>query len=290
MVGRRPLKAGTWYEKEEQILRQQLETWLDQVTHSVDADLRAIIAPHAGYSYSGPVAAHAYKHVKPHRIKRIFLLGPSHHVPMPDCALTQVHVYHTPLGDLPIDKEVNEALSKTGLFSYMSLDDDENEHSLELHLPYIRHIMKQKTDVLLVPIMVGHLSRKMQACVGSVLAPFLESEDNFFVISSDFCHWGSRFSYTFYDETHGAIHKSIEAIDRTGMSIIESGCPHAFATYLKETRNTICGRMPISVLLEAMSRTQLRLSCKFTHYAQSNKCISRRDSSVSYAAAIIGEF
>jgi AmmeMemoRadiSam system protein B len=84
---------------------------------------------------------------------------------------------------------------------------------------------------------------------GKLLRPYLDDDETFFVISSDFCHWGKRFGYTFYDSKHGKIHKSIEALDRMGMDIIESLDPVAFTDYLKKYKNTICGRFPIIVLL-----------------------------------------
>jgi hypothetical protein len=76
----------------------------------------------------------------------------------------------------------------------------------------------------------------------------LEDEETFFVISSDFCHWGKRFGYTYHDP-NVKIHQSIEALDRKGMDIIESLDPQAFTDYIKKYKNTICGRFPIIVLL-----------------------------------------
>lgn len=168
----------------------------------------------------------------------------------------------------------------------MSNSSDEDEHSLELHMPYIMAAMKGKPFTL-VPILVGATSKSAEAEYGSLLAPYLADPGNFFVISSDFCHWGSRFNYTFYQNEHGAIHTSIEWLDKKGMDIIETGDPRDFSAYLEHYGNTICGRHPIAVLLHALEQSNIPHRIHFTKYDQSNRCTSQRDSSVSYASAIV---
>lgn len=122
-----------------------------------------------------------------------------------------------------------------------------------------------------MPILVGSISSDVEAIYGEILAPYLADSQNLFVISSDFCHWGKRFSYTYFDESCGHIHKSIEKLDKNvrdtnnrnsiqyfheffflfqGMDIIETLNPAAFSEYLKRYNNTICGRHPIGVMLQ----------------------------------------
>ena len=86
--------AGSWYESDGSYLHQQLSNWLTEATNNSTNRLkaRAIIAPHAGYTYSGPTAAYAYRHIDPTDIERVFLLGPSHHYSLNTCALTN-HCY-----------------------------------------------------------------------------------------------------------------------------------------------------------------------------------------------------
>lgn len=250
---------------------------------------RAIIAPHAGFSYSGPAAAFAYAHIEPAHIKRVFLLGPSHKFYLDGCALSPFDYYKTPVGDAAIDKEVYRALLATGKFSNMSPNEDEDEHSLEMHMPYICHVMKSNPDYTLVPILVGSINQHKENLFGEILAPYLLDPSNLFVVSSDFCHWGSRFNYTFYDAQYGPICKSIEALDKQGMDHIEDIDPQAFGDYLKATQNTICGRHPIGVLLQMLTQQKLRgkFRCRFTRYEQSSSVKSMRESSVSYASAVI---
>ncbi|SCV73443.1 BQ2448_7369 [Microbotryum intermedium] len=295
---------------------------------------KAIIAPHAGYAYSGPTAAWAYRCVDVQHIKRIFILGPSHHVALPGCALSQCDQYATPLGPLQLDKKTIAELAATGEFEWMDQQTDEDEHS------YVRKIFEGRTDISIVPILVGSLSSTSEKTYGALLEPYLRSPETLFIVSSDFCHWGARFGYTYYiprvemDVGQGealnkgsnvgagkgccTIDESIEKLDREGMRIISfdqaprrtseddvggrtpRSAHQEFNAYLKQTRNTICGRHPIGVLLGALAAWaeseyesersegsgQHRLV--WTRYEQSERVKELKGSSVSYASAFVG--
>ncbi|PNW86800.1 hypothetical protein CHLRE_02g096200v5 [Chlamydomonas reinhardtii] len=283
---RRPSHAHSWYTGEGDALDAEINKWKAAVTPLPGLPARAIIGPHAGYSYCGHVMAHAYAHINPANFKRVFLLGPSHHVFSRKCLLSSQTHYETPLGSMEIDQEVYAQLRDSGKFDSMSQDVDEDEHSLELHTPYIVHTMRGR-DFKLVPIMVGALTTDAEAAYGSLLGPYLDDPANLFVVSSDFCHWGSRFSYTFYDKSQGQIWESIKWLDETGMKIIESAEPSKFASYLEQYKNTICGRHPIGVFLNMLQHSSLRHRISFTKYDQSSKCTTPSHSSVSYAAAVV---
>ncbi|XP_053238714.1 protein MEMO1 isoform X3 [Podarcis muralis] len=101
---------------------------------------------------------------------------------------------------------------------------------------------------------------------------------------------GQRFRYSYYDESQGEIYRSIENLDKMGMSIIEQLDPVSFSNYLKKYHNTICGRHPIGVLLNAITELQkngMNMSFSFLNYAQSSQCRNWQDSSVSYAAGAL---
>ena len=250
---------------------------------------------HAGYRYSGASAAYCYQGLAKMRekVKRIFLIGPSHHMPFTGCALPSASMshYETPLGDICLDLEVIEELSKTGKekrWLRLTKEEDEAEHSLEMHLPYIYHAMGGEKGYSLVPIMVGSLESGLEDEYGEILAPFAENPQNFFIISSDFCHWGKRFNYTpFNSKTHTEIYKYITDLDRQGMDAIETESVANFRKYLHQTKNTICGRNPILVLLAIHAHSKTPFSTHFVHYAQSSQCASSSDSSVSYASALV---
>lgn len=215
--------AGSWYTSNAQQLTKQIDQWLAAVDKKAISDgelplpgARAIISPHAGYSYSGPAAAWAYRSLDLTKAKRIFLLHPSHHVYLKTAALPECHGYKTPLSDdpLPLDHTVLDKLSRISMasqgrqgdkFGTMSQHTDENEHSGEMQLPYIHRLLqklypsrKTKDYPPLVPMMIGSTSPDTERALGRVLAPYINDKENAFVISSDFCHWGSRFSYTYY--------------------------------------------------------------------------------------------
>jgi len=221
---------------------------------------------------------------------RIFLLGPSHHAYFELPALSGATHYDTPFGSIPLDRDVISALHGTGHFERLSHEVDEEEHSLEMHLPYIMKAMRGRPFTL-VPMLVGSVSVDTQQKVAPVLAAHLQRPDTLFVVSSDFCHWGRRFSYTRYDRAAGEVHQSIEAMDRAGMRLIEAQDLPGWQEYLRTTQNTICGRYPISLLLHTLhaARPQLSTGVTFVRYAQSSQCRSDRDSSVSYASAVITE-
>lgn len=129
--------------------------------------------------------------------------------------MTVCKKYETPLYDLKIDTAIVAELDATNEFQYMDMKTDEDEHSIEMHLPYIAKVMEDfKDQFTIVPVLVGSLEPDVEKMYGEIFAPYLEDPQNFFVISSDFCHWGSRFRYTYYDKTAGPIHKSIENLDK----------------------------------------------------------------------------
>eukprot|EP00978_Attheya_sp_CCMP212_P001855 scaffold3824_cov48-Attheya_sp.AAC.4 len=288
---RRAHHAGSWYSSDPQELDIQLSDNLAQVSEEDESvrNARGLIAPHAGYSYSGPTAAYAYRSLQDAApsIRTVVVLHPSHHVWLDGCALSRATVLETPLGNLEVDEDLRNELLATENFSVMTLKEDEEEHSGEMQYPYI---VKVAPHVKILPIMVGSISTALESKIGALLAPFLARSHIFTAVSSDFCHWGSRFGYTPTGKPTKQIFEHIEWLDRTGMDHISLQDPGAFATYLKQYSNTICGRHPIAVWLHAVKvnkevgREKVEIS--FVRYAQSSQVKSKRESSVSYASAV----
>jgi AmmeMemoRadiSam system protein B len=191
-------------------------------------------------------------------------------------------------------------LLQTGEFTTMNRKTDEQEHSGEMQYPYIakiytevKSIHKDIRPLRILPIMVGATSHARH--FGHLLAPILSRPNIFTVISTDFCHWGSRFGYSPTNSTDEAqsfseIHEYIEWLDRQGMDKISLQEPGAFATYMKRYKNTICGRYPISVYLYALKKGKEsdfeNLDLRFVKYAQSSRVKTLNESSVSYASAV----
>lgn len=280
--------------------------------HPMVHGCRAILAPHAGYRFSGRAAASAYGCIDPDTVDRVFVLGPSHRAYLEGCALSPFSYLATPLGLLPVDTQAIEELHASNMFTLMSADVDQAEHSIEMHLPYIYKVWSGR-PVRVVPVLVGQLSTDACREYAMCLAEYLADPRTLFVISTDFCHWGARFRYTRYQAPQDKpvmlstqtkshvrdcfpIYKSIAALDEECMAAISfdsQGAARARAEYLeclRRTQNTICGRYPIMLLLttlELLEEAGFAFECRFTHYEQSSACETLDDSSVSYASAYV---
>jgi len=296
---RRAIHAGSWYKSSPTALSEQIENWMKNVPNNLlDNETKKIskglIAPHAGLTYCGQVMAHSYKYINPKNIKRVFIFGPSHRVFIRGCALPQFSVYECPLGDMEVDTEVCEELEKSELFTKMTKNAEEQEHSIEMELPFISWAMGNN-PFKIIPIVFGSFTQKLEEKYIKLFKPYLEQPDTFFVISSDFCHWGSAFDYTYLPPIDSSLSGSkklviadrIEMLDREAMKIIESGDPDEFKEYLERTDNTICGRTGIKLLMSLFSESNISPLIKFLNYGQSNRVVSKNDRSVSYATAII---
>ena len=297
---RRANYAGSWYEAQESALDEVLTKYLsDASSDSTDEEhtgrVRGLVAPHAGYAYSGPTAAYAYRalvHVLQTQqdVSTILVLHPSHYVYLDGCAVSGASIIETPLGNISVDQELQKEILKSPKFTTMTKSTDEQEHSGELQYPYIAKACKDASRTCsILPIMVGSLNEAQTKSFGTLLAHIVARPNIVTVVSSDFCHWGSRFQYTPFD-SQPDIFSKIKDMDWTGMTHIEMQEPGAFAKYLQHTSNTICGRHPIGVWLHAVKHNKdssvETLNVKFVRYAQSSQVRSKSDSSVSYASAV----
>ena len=262
--------------------------------------VKAIISPHAGYRYSAPTSAHGYSCVlnssNYDKIRTVFVLGPCHRLYLDDqCVLSKCDQCNTPLGALKVNKSIqSELVSKySDLFGYLKdKKNEEDEHSLELQFPFIAYLFREKLNqIQIVPIMVGDLSSESISRMAESLTPYLDSEESLFVISSDFCHWGKRFSYQYVINKDISLSKSIQQLDMLGVSKIteHSKNPEEFYNYMKKYKNTICGKNPILVMLNALQKSNnwKNHESLFLNYSQSSAAKSMEDSSVSYVSIAI---
>ncbi|KAK7429194.1 hypothetical protein QQZ08_004204 [Neonectria magnoliae] len=279
-------KAGTWYKKDPAELELQLKGYLDTVPSSVDGipvpipGARIIIAPHAGYDFSGKCAAWAYKTLDLSQAKRVFVLGPTHTYGFGGCAATTFEKYETPFGDLTIDRETVQALTDAIDAEEVEIEDmreknERDEHSLEMHMPYLYLRCQETFDSPdqfpnIIPLLIGSTDRDDEKAIGQALLPYIMDPTNAFIISSDFCHWGIHsFHYSPYSPTGSLsdlvklhhwhrkpwglpIHETIRAVDEAAMDAVKSGSHSAFLDSLRKTRNTVCGRHPIGVMMAAL--------------------------------------
>lgn len=180
---RAPAVAGLFYPEDAQGLREEVRTLLDQ-RRSDSPPPKAIIAPHAGLIYSGPIAASVYAQVANGRdtLTRVVVLGPSHHVPFRGLALSGAEAFATPLGLTPVDTRAVESL--VALPQVQVLDRAHaHEHSLEMQLPFLQSVLG---DFTLVPLVVG--SARSQE-VHEVLSLLWGGAETLIVVSSDLSHY-----------------------------------------------------------------------------------------------------
>ena len=152
-------------------------------------------------------------------------MGPSHKVYLDFCGTTACDEWACPLGNVKIDKQTVADLCKADKDFIQQIDQEyeENEHSLEMHIPFIKKVFNDaQQDFTLVPIMVGQLDKEKLKKYAKILLPLFNDERTLFVVSSDFCHWGQRFQFTFKYADEPVIHKSIEKLDKIGMGLIEN--------------------------------------------------------------------
>lgn len=180
---RQPVVAGMFYPADPVELKETVDGFIDAAPADAPPP-KAIIVPHAGYVYSGPVAASAYRLLRPlhERISRVVLLGPSHRVGFRGMALSSAEAFSTPLGRITIDHSQDEALQKLEAVSVMD-EAHRMEHSLEVHLPFLQVVLDHFS---LIPIVVGDAEPEE---VARVLETLWGGDETLIVISSDLSHY-----------------------------------------------------------------------------------------------------
>lgn len=230
-VIRRPAVAGRFYPDDANELRRAVQGYLNDARRAVECESDAkttspkgIIVPHAGYVYSGPVAASGYARLEPFRdaIHRVVLLGPSHYVAVRGLAVCHADQFETPLGFIPIDVEAVERLLALPQVELLDAA-HAREHSLEVHLPFLQEVLGK---FQLVPLTVGDATA---AEVAEVIE-LLWDDETLFVISSDLSH--------FHD------YETAQKLDRETSRVIES------LQFEKLRGDRACGFKPISGLLD----------------------------------------
>lgn len=231
---RSPAVAGAFYPADAVTLSSQIRAFLGEAGEDVGLPPKAIIAPHAGYIYSGPVAAHAYAHIKPLKglVERVVLLGPCHRVPVMGVALSSADSFRTPLGTVEVDHDLDGALLA---YPQVQVYDATHaqEHSLEVHIPFLQVLLG---DFKLLPMVVGQAS---PIEVAEVLECVWGGPETLIVISSDLSH------YLNYDSACAIDRRTSQAIEHLDYAAISDG--------------QACGRMPVKGLLELAKRRGMQV-------------------------------
>ena len=253
---REPAVAGLFYPEEARALTGMVEGFLDEDAPGGGSP-KAVIVPHAGYIYSGSIAATAYRLFSNDRgtIRRIVLLGPSHRVSFQGLAASSADHFSTPLGLVPIDRESVESIAS--LPQVRLLDEAHlSEHSLEVQLPFLQTVLDRFS---LVPLVVGDASADE---VGEVVDRLWGGEETRFVISSDLSH------YHDYATARRMDAATCRAIERFEDERIGYG--------------NACGRVPVIGFLESAKRRGLKP--KLLDLRNSGDTAGSKDQVVGYAA------
>ena len=240
-------QAGRFYERDPQVLRHEVDGFLHR--HSMDRTynhVAALIVPHAGHYFSGNVAASAYMALRPEKhYKRIFLLGPSHYEWLDGASVNgEVDYYATPLGKVKVDRETGMALTRAVSVFFYKKEAHDREHCLEVQLPFLQRRMKEVPPI--VPIIISTNDFTKLQRIADALKPYF-TDDNLFVISSDFAHYPS--------------YKDAYEVDGKTRDAILSGDVEQFIATLENNRHlgikslstSACGEFPIITLLLMLS-------------------------------------
>jgi AmmeMemoRadiSam system protein B len=232
-VVREPAVAGQFYPQEPAELRALVSALLGEVAPDGEVPPKALVAPHAGYVYSGAVAASAYARLSRHRdvYQRVVLLGPCHRVPVAGMALSAAEAFRTPLGDVPVDRDAVARLETHGVEVFEP--SHQYEHSLEVHLPFLQTVLGEFS---IVPVVVGETPAR---AVASLLDALWGGPETLIVISSDLSHY---LPYDAAREQDAATCRRIERLD--------SDIAHDDA----------CGATPLRGLLPAAKRHGMQVT------------------------------
>ncbi len=260
---RYPAVAGSFYPENPDILSDRIKLHLAQATlSSTPHRPKAIIAPHAGYIYSGAIAASAYQYLQAisHIINRVVLIGPSHRVGFNGLAVSSADCFKTPLGTIPIDKEAQQTLlTIDGVL--LSDQAHEAEHCLEVQLPFLQTLLD---NFSIVPIVAGNAS---PALVAQAIESLWGGAETLFVISSDLSHYHDYLSAQKLDNA------STQAILNLSSNTLRS--------------DNACGYVAVNGLLDFANKHKLRVSA--IDLRNSGDTAGSKDRVVGYGAFLFEE-
>jgi AmmeMemoRadiSam system protein B/AmmeMemoRadiSam system protein A len=272
---RRAAVAGSFYPADPKALSAMMDEMLAHASPAaVDGTILAAVAPHAGYPYSGPVAAWTFAALKGHTYSRVVVIAPSHYVSFGFSSIYDGDAYETPLGTVLIDKEFARKLTKLSSSIHLSEQGHTptsagGEHALEVELPWLQKVL---CNFQLVPIVMGDQSYESSRALGVALAKLIESEHDsgtLILASSDLSHFHT--------------YEQAEALDRKTL--------HALATwdYFSMSRNfesrtwEACGGAPIVAAMIASERMGAN-QAEVLRYANSGDTAGDRSRVVGYSA------
>lgn len=216
---RQPVAAGRFYSANKETLTKDLQQLFESCVKVKGLNVRAIISPHAGYIFSGKIAAAAFSAIDRNTpVKNIFIIGSSHIMAFDGASIYNSGDFITPLGRMKVNQELATKLKNENRVFNNPVSAHFQEHSIEVQVPFIQYYFK--SDPMIVPIIIGTNNTNTIKKIADALKPYFTKE-NLFVISSDFCH------YPDYDDA--------KEVDNITANSIVSGDPQVFLTTQRKT-------------------------------------------------------
>jgi MEMO1 family protein len=266
---RRAAVAGSWYPGTRAALERAVDGYLASVGAVAEGCPRALIAPHAGLMYSGPVAAYAYRLVGECAYDAVVLVGPSHFVGFHGVSVWPRGAWESPFGAVAVAEDLASSLAADPALMQVNPSAHGREHSLEMQLPFIARLLP---GVPIVPLVMGYQTRETTERLGDVLARVLRGRTVLLVASSDLSHY--------HDARRAA------ALDAVVLKHVDALDSDALMRALEEEPGHACGGGPMVAVLRAacaLGATRARV----LRYADSGDVSGDKDSVVGYMAAAI---
>ncbi len=278
---RYPVVAGRFYPEHPAQLQREIEKLFAQVKHGNQKSVRAVIAPHAGYLFSGGVAASAYAQIEKNtQYKRVFLIGSSHTSNFKGASVYCSGDFIMPYGKERVDTQLGKELVNNHPHIFTSNPSPHiREHSLEVQLPFINYRLKK--DYLIIPILIGCNDSTVCESVAEALKPYFVPE-NLFVISSDFSH------YPGYDDAKKVDKVTMEAILTNDPEILTDALIDNKAKRIKGLSTSLCGASSVLVLMH-LSKNNPAYKYRAIEYKNSgdNEIYGENDRVVGYWAIVL---
>ncbi len=272
---RRAAVAGTWYPETAAALASAVDRHLtvaDRAGADLRGDLIALVAPHAGLMYSGPVAAHAYRLLRGRAFDVAVLVGPSHVAGFDGVSLYPSGGFDTPFGVAAIDAECAGAIAAATSIVHARPAVHAREHSLEMQLPFLSHLAP---GVPIVPLLMGYQTAETAAALGRALALALRGRRALLVASTDLSHYHDAATASALDQV---VIDCVARFDADGLQAALDARPeHA------------CGGGPAVAVMRAARAAGAR-DAVILHYADSGDVSGDKSSVVGYLAAAFGTF
>jgi AmmeMemoRadiSam system protein B len=266
---RKSVIAGTWYPGSPKVLRTDIEDFfLHAPDVKIEGSIRGLIVPHAGYVYSGQIAAIAYKMIKRETFDAVLVLGPSHRTFFHGVSIYDRGGYETPLGILPVDVTLaNDIMAQSEIISYIPAAHSQ-EHSIEIQLPFLQVVLGKFG---FVPIVMGDQDRETCENLAEGIVNAINGRNILIVGSSDLSHFHS---YEKAVKLDSVVLKRIEKMD--GRGLLED---------LEKNLCEACGGGPAAVAMMVSEKLGADRA-KLLKYANSGDVTGDRRNVVGYASAI----